>query len=203
MRLAERGPVLPILARFHNIHSDDDAVKYFEVFRDVIFDVGGDYYVAVPLLIPEYAENRDELEREAHRLANLCYALEGKGILKRPRRAFGTGFVVRQLRQRGSKFVQCYGTIRPPRYRAGLASPEVRVGGDPTDAGSGLQGVSLQERRLAGNDPAGRHARRPRKRGGKGQPRAAVAAQGGRTGRDTATLSALSGGWYSRRSRRS
>jgi hypothetical protein len=43
--------------------------------------------------------------------------LEGKGILKRPRRAFGTGFVVRQLKQRGSKFVQCYGSIRPPRYR--------------------------------------------------------------------------------------
>jgi hypothetical protein len=119
MRLAERGPVLPILARFHNIHSDDDAVKYFEVFRDVIFDVGGDYYVAVPLMIPDHAENRDELEREAHRLANLCYALEGKGILKRPLRLFGTGFVVRQLTRRGSKFVQCYGSIRPPRYRRG------------------------------------------------------------------------------------
>src|SRR5262245_15798500 len=119
MRLAERGPVLPILARFHNIHSDDDAVKYFEVFRDVIFDVGGDYYVAVPLMIPDGVENRDELEREAHRLANLCYALEGKGILKRPLRQFGTSFVVRQLRRRGSKFVQCYGSVRPPRYRRG------------------------------------------------------------------------------------
>jgi hypothetical protein len=117
MRLAERGPVLPILARFHNIHSDNDAVKYFEVFRDVIFDADGNYYVAVPLMIPDSAQNRDELEREAHHLANLCYALEGKGILKRPRRAFGTGFVVRQLKQRGSKFVQCYGSIRPPRYR--------------------------------------------------------------------------------------
>ena len=59
MRLAERGPVLPILARFHNTHSDDDAVKYFEVFRDVIFDAGGNYYVAVPLMIPDSAENRD------------------------------------------------------------------------------------------------------------------------------------------------
>jgi hypothetical protein len=117
MRLAERGPVLPILARFHNIHSDDDAVKYFEVFRDVIFDTDGNYYVAVPLMIPDTAENREELEREAHRLANLCYALEGKGILKRPRRAFGTSFVVQQLKQRGSKFVLCYGSIRPPRYR--------------------------------------------------------------------------------------
>lgn len=119
MRLAERGPVLPILARFHDIHSDDDAVKYFEVFRDVIFDAGGDYYVAVPLMIPDSAEKREELEREAHRLANLCYALEGKGILKRPRRAFGTGFVVRQLKRRRSKFVQCYGSTRAPRYRRG------------------------------------------------------------------------------------
>jgi len=119
MRLAERGPVLPILARFHNIHSDDDAVKYFEVFRDVIFDANGQYYVAVPLSIPECAEQREELEREAHRLANLCYALEGKGILKRPRRPMRTSFVVRQLKQRNSKFVRCYGRSRPPRYQHG------------------------------------------------------------------------------------
>jgi hypothetical protein len=119
MRLAERGPVLPILARFHNTHSDDAAVKYFEVFRDVIFDSKGQYYVAVPLSIPEGAEQREELEREAHRLANLCYALEGKGILKRPRRALRTAFVVRQLKARASKFVRCYGASRPPRYRRG------------------------------------------------------------------------------------
>jgi hypothetical protein len=119
IRLAESGPVLPILARFHNIHSDDDAVKYFEVFREVIFDANGQYYVAVPLRIPEGAEHRAEREREAHRLANLCYALEGKGILKRPRRALGTAYVVRQLQRRGSKFVRCYGDIRPPRYVRG------------------------------------------------------------------------------------
>jgi hypothetical protein len=116
IRLAESGPVLPILARFHDIHSDDDAVKYFEVFREVIFDANGQYYVAVPLRIPEGAEHRAEREREAHRLANLCYALEGKGILKRPRRALRTAYVVRQLQRRGSKFVRCYGDIRPPRY---------------------------------------------------------------------------------------
>jgi hypothetical protein len=119
MRLAERGPVLPILARFHDIHSDDDAVKYFEVFRDVIFDANGHYYVAVPLSIPEFAKQRDDLEREAHRLANLCYALEGKGILRRPRRMIGSAFVVRQLKRRNSKFVRCYGRNRPPRYQRG------------------------------------------------------------------------------------
>jgi hypothetical protein len=119
MRDAERGPVLPILARFHNIHSDDDAVKYFEVFRDVIFDAKGEYYVAVPLSIPECAQHREELQREAHRLANLCYALEGKGILKRPRRTLRTAFVVRQLKERASKFVRCHGTSRPARYTRG------------------------------------------------------------------------------------
>jgi hypothetical protein len=59
------------------------------------------------------------LRREAHRLANLCYALEGKGILKRPRRPMRTSFVVRQLKQRNSKFVRCYGRSRPPRYQSG------------------------------------------------------------------------------------
>jgi hypothetical protein len=120
MLLAETGPVYPILARFHEIHSNDDVVKYFDVFRDVIFHSSRKYYVAVPLSIPECAEHREELEREAHRLANLCYALEGRGILKRPRRRLSTAFVVRQLKRRRSKFVRCYGTNRrPPRYVRG------------------------------------------------------------------------------------
>jgi hypothetical protein len=84
MREAEDGPVYPILARFHDIHADSDAVRNFEMFRDVIFDLNGHYHVAVPLNIPKRAENYAALEREAHRLANLCYALEGKGILSRP-----------------------------------------------------------------------------------------------------------------------
>src|SRR5262249_12666942 len=70
MRQAEDGPVYPILARFHDIHADSDAVRHFEVFRDVIFDLNGQYHVAVPLNIPKRAENYAELEREAHRLAN-------------------------------------------------------------------------------------------------------------------------------------
>jgi hypothetical protein len=116
LRLAETGPVLPILARFHDIHDDDDAVKYFEVFRDVIFDANGQYYVAVPLRIPAGSEDEAERAREAHRLANLCYALEGKGILRRPRRAFSSAFVMQQLKLRGSKFARSFAGSRPPRF---------------------------------------------------------------------------------------
>jgi hypothetical protein len=89
------------------------------VFRDVIFDLNGHYHVAVPLNIPKRAENYAALEREAHRLANLCYALEGKGILSRPM-SFLPGLLVQhQLKRRGSKFVECYGRQRPARYRRG------------------------------------------------------------------------------------
>jgi hypothetical protein len=117
MREAQEGPVYPILARFHDSHADADAIRHFEVFRDVIFDLNGQYHVAVPLNIPRSADNYAELHREAHRLANLCYALEGKGILSRPM-SFLPGLVVqRQLKRRGSKFVECYGTRRPARYR--------------------------------------------------------------------------------------
>jgi hypothetical protein len=119
MREAEEGPVYPILARFHDIHADSDAVRHFEVFRDVVFDLNGQYHVAVPLNIPKRADNYATLQREAHRLANLCYALEGKGILARPL-SFLPGLVVtRQLKRRGSKFVECYGRKRPARYRRG------------------------------------------------------------------------------------
>ena len=117
MREAEDGPVYPILAHFHDIHADADAIRHFEVFRDVIFDLNGQYHVAVPLNIPRSSHNYDSLQRDAHRLANLCYALEGKGILARPM-SFLPGLVVhRQLKRRGSKFVECYGTTRPARYR--------------------------------------------------------------------------------------
>jgi len=119
MREAEDGPVYPILARFHDIHADSDAVRHFEVFRDVIFDLNGHYHVAVPLNIPKGAENYAALEREAHRLANLCYALEGKGILSRPMSFLPGLLVQRQLKRRGSKFVECYGRQRPARYRRG------------------------------------------------------------------------------------
>jgi hypothetical protein len=87
------------------------------VFRDVIFDVNGHYHVAVPLNIPKSAPNYAELQREAHRLANLCYALEGQGILARPVSFVPPLVAQRQLKRRGSKFVECYGLRRPARYR--------------------------------------------------------------------------------------
>ena len=119
MREAEEGPVYPILARFHDIHADAQAIRHFEVFRDVIFDFNGHYHVAVPLSVPRNAENRWELQAEAHRLANLCYALEGKGILTRPVSFLPPLVALRQLKRRGSKFVACYGGRRPARYRRG------------------------------------------------------------------------------------
>src|SRR6202521_4659662 len=119
MREAEDGPVYPILARLHDIHADADAIRHFEVFRDVIFDLNGQYHVAVPLNIPKGADDYEGLQREAHRLANLCYALEGKGILSRPM-SFLPGLVVqRQLKRRGSKFVQGYGKRGPARFKRG------------------------------------------------------------------------------------
>src|SRR5581483_939271 len=41
MREAEDGPVYPILSRFQDIHADAQAIRHFEVFRDVIFDING------------------------------------------------------------------------------------------------------------------------------------------------------------------
>jgi hypothetical protein len=117
LREAENGPVYPILSRFQEIHADDEVVKKFAVFRDVIFDVNGHYHVAVPLSIPKSCPNYYELQREAQTLANLCYALEGQGILMRPSRVLPALLVNRELKKRGSKFVECYGATRPARYR--------------------------------------------------------------------------------------
>jgi hypothetical protein len=113
IREAEEGPVYPILARFHDIHADEEAIRHFEVFRDVIFDFNGQYHVAVPLSVPRDAPDYERLQREAHRLANLCYALEGSGILTRPISVFPPLVALRQLRRRGSKFVACHDIHRP------------------------------------------------------------------------------------------
>ena len=53
---AERGPVIQILSRFNDIHRDREIRANFEVFRHVVFDFHGDYYVAVPLDAPPRQE---------------------------------------------------------------------------------------------------------------------------------------------------
>ncbi|MFA5898444.1 MAG: hypothetical protein WC829_04965 [Hyphomicrobium sp.] len=105
---AERGPVFPILSRFSEIHNHDEMRRTFDVFREVIFESGGTYYVAVPLNAPRNHPRREELRRDAQALANLCYALEGQGVLTRPWK-IAPGLVAhRKLRRQGSKFIECY-----------------------------------------------------------------------------------------------
>jgi hypothetical protein len=105
---AERGPVFPILSRFSAIHNHDEMRATFDVFREVIFESGGTYYVAVPLNAPRGHPQREQIKRDAQALANLCYALEGQGVLTRPWK-IAPGLVAhRKLRRQGSKFIECY-----------------------------------------------------------------------------------------------
>ncbi|CAN1723911.1 conserved membrane protein of unknown function [Hyphomicrobium sp. 1Nfss2.1] len=105
---AERGPVFPILSRFSEIHNHEETRRSFDVFREVIFEAGGTYYVAVPLNAPRAHPNREQLKLDAQALANLCYALEGQGVLSRPWK-IAPGLVAhRKLRRQGSKFIECY-----------------------------------------------------------------------------------------------
>jgi hypothetical protein len=105
---AERGPVFPILSRFSEIHNHDELRRTFDVFREVIFESGGTYYVAVPLNAPRGHPLREQLRRDAQALANLCYALEGQGVLARPWKIAPGLVATRKLRKQGSKFIECY-----------------------------------------------------------------------------------------------
>ena len=101
-------PVFPILSRFSEIHNHEEMRRTFDVFREVIFESGGTYYVAVPLNAPRGHPQREQLRRDAQALANLCYALEGQGVLTRPWK-IAPGLVARRkLRRQGSKFIECY-----------------------------------------------------------------------------------------------
>ena len=114
MREAEKGPVIRILSRFNEIHRDPEIRQNFEVFRHVVFDYLGDYYVAVPLDTPYNrggpkpsayygAADAQDLQHEAHLLANLFASFEKEKIFKRvffmPMRT-----VRARLRRQGSKF---------------------------------------------------------------------------------------------------
>jgi hypothetical protein len=131
MREAERGPVIQILSRFNEIHRDPQIRQNFELFRHVVFDWHGDYYVAVPLhaptrFMPKYARMRetdlDDLEHEAHLLANLFTSFEKERIFKRVYNPLlNTRAIQKRLERQGSKFSEVE-AFRVYRFRDGAWS---------------------------------------------------------------------------------
>ncbi|MDO9383963.1 MAG: hypothetical protein Q7T86_13990 [Hyphomicrobiaceae bacterium] len=136
MREAERGPVIQILSRFNEIHRDPQIRQNFELFRHVVFDWHGDYYVAVPLhapvrFMPKYARMReadvDDLEHEAHLLSNLFTSFEKERIFKRVYNPLlNTRAIQKRLERQGSKFSEV-DAFRIYRFRDG-AWPEIILG---------------------------------------------------------------------------
>ena len=107
MRQAERGPVYQILSRFTEIHRDPDIRQNFEIFRHVVFDFNGAYYVAIPLDAPPRANpgERRELQLEAHLLANLFASFEQEKIFSRVYAPLLTVKAIqKKLWRQGSKF---------------------------------------------------------------------------------------------------
>ena len=105
MRAAERGPVIQILSRFNEIHRDNEIRENFEIFRHVVFDMNGDYYVAVPLDAPPRLNphEREALRVEAQLLANLFASFEKEKIFKRTMLPT-TASIQKRLKRQGSKF---------------------------------------------------------------------------------------------------
>ena len=107
----------------------------FELFRHVVFDQGGDYYVAVPLDAPyranphnpdqrqSYGSNDAEaLQHEAHLLSNLFTSFEQERIFKRVYSPLlSTRAVQKKLARQGSKFAGCE-AFRVYRFRDGAWS---------------------------------------------------------------------------------
>ena len=116
MRAAERGPIYPILSMFSDIHRDPEIREKFEVFRHVVFDFSGDYYVAVPLNAPynlrrgRYdlgysSEAATNLQLEAHLLSNLFASFEHERIFTRVYNPLlTTRSIQKKLWRQGSKF---------------------------------------------------------------------------------------------------
>lgn len=118
MREAEKGPVIRILSRFNDIHRDAEVRQNFEMFRHVVFDYHGAYYVAVPLDTPynrvdprsghvgHYgASDAQDLQHEAHLLANLFASFEKEKIFTRIYSPLlSTRAIQKLLARQGSKF---------------------------------------------------------------------------------------------------
>jgi hypothetical protein len=124
MREAEHGPVFQILSRFDEIHKDDEVRGKFEIFRHVVFDFNGDYYVAVPLDAPR-RRNPEELEKlqlEAHLLGNLFASFEKERIFSRVHNPLlSRKTIEKKLERQGSKFAQS-SAFRVYRFRNGAWS---------------------------------------------------------------------------------
>ena len=171
MREAQDGPVYPILARFHDSHADADAIRHFEVFRDVIFDLNGQYHVAVPLNIPRGADNYEEpaargapprqpvlrARRQGHPVAaHELPAGAGRAAPAQAPRQQVRGV----LRQQAARALPAQLGCRPVGVVRYPAAGEARV-----------QGLPLQEGRLARDDPGCRDGRLARHRADQGPPR--------------------------------
>lgn len=124
MREAERGPIYQILSRFDDIHRDHKIREKFEVFRHVVFDFNGDYYVAVPLDAPRYTnvEEAKALQQEAHLLSNLFASFEKEKIFSRVYNPILTRKMIqKKLARQGSKFAKSQ-AFRTYRFRDGAWS---------------------------------------------------------------------------------
>jgi hypothetical protein len=131
MREAEQGPVSEILTRFNDIHKDPQVRESFEIFRHVIFDFNGDYYAAIPLDAPKTksaivpvkdktgavahaerrvvirSEERQDLQLDAHQLANLFTSFEKERIFARVMMpVLTTRAIQKKLARQGSKFAE-------------------------------------------------------------------------------------------------
>lgn len=132
MRAAERGPIIQILSRFNEIHRDDEIRQNFEVFRHVVFDFHGAYYVAVPLDAPHKqdaanpsrtpADDLEDLRLEAHLLSNLFTSFEKEKIFSRVYSPLlTTRAIKKKLQRQGSKFAHAE-AFRVYRFRDGAWS---------------------------------------------------------------------------------
>jgi len=136
MKEAERGPFYQIVSKFNDIHKDPETRDKFEMFRHVVFDFNGDYYVAVPLDAPyrlrsragsgqpekEYTRAVEDLQREAHLLANLFASFEKERIFSRVYNPLlTTRTIQRKLWRQGSKYAGSH-AFRVYRFRDGAWS---------------------------------------------------------------------------------
>jgi hypothetical protein len=124
MQAAERGPVIQILSRFNEIHKDQQVRANFEIFRHVVFDLNGDYYVAVPLDAPPRMnpKDREELRLEAQLLANLFTSFEQEKIFARVLLPYiTTKQIQKKLWKQGSKFAHAE-TFRLYKFKDGAWS---------------------------------------------------------------------------------